>query len=1073
MNPTPMQPLSSNLPAEVWQRISRLPGDEAAGVVGPAYTQAKRCEGLAILINPSVRSAVAVVLGIRDAGGGCARTYLVDVNCNNLSFLLRELAKEKLADEVTLYHGRPADFFRDLPLLPGFLCIDDATAASDLMTISRYAPAGVPIVVLTRAGSPAFAQDRRGYLQRGFLEVVQDAGEALLLRSTNPSPRMGIVPSTNARLMLQGRLHERYFLSGTQAPAGHTPVADLTEHIRQDFSRQFPTVSGYGHWPQVNPEPADLPANMPGDKPWPKISIVTPSFNQGRYIEETILSVLNQGYPSVEHIIIDGGSTDETLAVLEKYRNNVAYAVSEADNGQSHAINKGMALATGEILTWLNSDDRLAPGALAAVALAFETSGADMVAGICRLYRDGECVQQHLTSCADGPLPLDDLLDLDGCWNAGQFFFQPEVMFTREFWLRAGGHVNDWLHYSMDYELWLRFAEAGARLHVIGRPVAWFRLHEQQKTHGTEHFQAELIVVRDGFLNTRERSPAVNVKAEYRQTPLRVTFLNDHGAFFGAGIAHARLARAVARAGNTVTMVSIIDRPKYGMETPEYTVESLLDRIAATCPDLVVVGNLHNAAVEPLLLNYLSDRFPTIVTMHDFWMLTGRCAYTGACEKYLTGCDDTCPTATEYPAMDPAKIADAWKKKQLLLQAEKRPVLLSNSSWVETFTRDTMRLRSLDGTHGPAVERFRLSFPLDVFRPRDRRSCRDSFQLPQDAFIVLFPASLQDSRKGGRTFLEALSHLDAPNFLVVTIGLICADVQTPLKLLQLGHVTDPYRIAQLFSAADVAAVPSSAEAFGQVCVETIACGTPVVGYPVPGVREALRDGITGLMAADTNPASLAAVVHQLYSRPDLRRDLSRWGRIYVENEWSEFSAYRQLFLAWRATGMAARLNLGRGIQFLPANPVVPAVTSVWKSKSSWVPGRGISWQAKSVAPGPDAFWYVCGPSATAEIFAETSGPHYILISYRPREPLQLKVRCNGVVLGTFSLPSGADDTGRMIELNARLEAGGNVLHFELSGSTLALTDICVEPAATSKRDELYGDSSPEHVLSSVWGHLER
>jgi hypothetical protein len=246
-------------------------------------------------------------------------------------------------------------------------------------------------------------------------------------------------------------------------------VADLTEEIRRDFSQRYSSVSGYGGWPHVNPEPFDLPATLPSHRDWPKISIVTPSFNQGRYIEETILSVLNQGYPNFEHIIVDGGSTDETLEI---------HVISEPDNGQSHAINKGMALATGQILTWLNSDDRLAPGALASIAMAFESSDVDMVAGICRLYRDGECVHQHLTACVDGPLPLENLLDLDGGWNAGQFFYQPEVMFTRELWLRAGGYVNDWLHYSMDYELWLRFAEAGAKLHVIGRPVAWFRLHE-------------------------------------------------------------------------------------------------------------------------------------------------------------------------------------------------------------------------------------------------------------------------------------------------------------------------------------------------------------------------------------------------------------------------------------------------------------------------------------------------------------------------------------------------------------------------------------------------------------------
>ncbi len=146
-----------------------------------------------------------------------------------------------------------------------------------------------------------------------------------------------------------------------------------------------------------------LPATLPGGKPWPKISVVTASYNQGRYIEETILSVANQKYPNVEHIIIDGGSTDETVSILERHRHRLAYCVSEKDRGQSHAITKGMAVATGDIVTWLNSDDMFAPGALAAAAMAFHTSGADMVAGICQLHRDGVICAQHLTSCADGP----------------------------------------------------------------------------------------------------------------------------------------------------------------------------------------------------------------------------------------------------------------------------------------------------------------------------------------------------------------------------------------------------------------------------------------------------------------------------------------------------------------------------------------------------------------------------------------------------------------------------------------------------------------------------------------------
>jgi glycosyltransferase involved in cell wall biosynthesis len=240
--------------------------------------------------------------------------------------------------------------------------------------------------------------------------------------------------------------------------------------------KNAPLIGWLRRW-RTKPE---LPPTLPSGRPWPRISIVTPTYNQGKYIEETILSVANQNYYNVEHIVIDGASDDETPSILERYAQELAYCESRPDRGQSHALNKGFARATGEILTWLNSDDRLAPGALASVALAHDLTGADLFAGICELFGEAGTIVSHLTSCASAPLSLEDFLD-EEFMGEGWSFYQPEVMFTRNLWERAGGCVDEGLHYVMDYDLWLRFAVAGARLQVIGRPIAQLRFHDQQK----------------------------------------------------------------------------------------------------------------------------------------------------------------------------------------------------------------------------------------------------------------------------------------------------------------------------------------------------------------------------------------------------------------------------------------------------------------------------------------------------------------------------------------------------------------------------------------------------------------
>lgn len=134
-------------------------------------------------------------------------------------------------------------------------------------------------------------------------------------------------------------------------------------------------------WPWTVESPRVPDTMSDGRLCWPRISIVTPSYNQARFIEETIRSILLQGYPDLEYIIIDGGSTDDTVAILRKYEKHLAYWVSEKDRGQSHAINKGMERISGDVWMYQNSDDLLSRGALAAVADRFADPSVSWVGG--------------------------------------------------------------------------------------------------------------------------------------------------------------------------------------------------------------------------------------------------------------------------------------------------------------------------------------------------------------------------------------------------------------------------------------------------------------------------------------------------------------------------------------------------------------------------------------------------------------------------------------------------------------------------------------------------------------------
>lgn len=220
---------------------------------------------------------------------------------------------------------------------------------------------------------------------------------------------------------------------------------------------------------------------------YPKITVVTPSYNQGQFLEETIVSVVGQQYPNLEYIVMDGGSTDNSVEVIRKYERHLAHWVSEKDGGQGAAINRGFGMATGDILCWLNSDDTYLPGALLHVAARLGAGRPELVFGNCLHVVEGEPVVVQGSDVRSWHETRDLLLT--------DYIIQPSSFWTREAW-RQAGPLDESLVYGFDWEWFVRARKAGVTFTPDDKYLSVYRIHGAHKSgSGGERRLRELAAI--------------------------------------------------------------------------------------------------------------------------------------------------------------------------------------------------------------------------------------------------------------------------------------------------------------------------------------------------------------------------------------------------------------------------------------------------------------------------------------------------------------------------------------------------------------------------------------------------
>lgn len=415
---------------------------------------------------------------------------------------------------------------------------------------------------------------------------------------------------------------------------------------------------------------------------------------------------------------------------------------------------------------------------------------------------------------------------------------------------------------------------------------------------------------------------------------MHVLMLSDLETQGGAAVAASRLAEGLCQAGQQVTrLVHLSDRREHDWKTVRLTANNghapslplrvvrrllpteqrqawderdvlrhLREKVTELRPDAINIHNLHAAAAHGWsleLADACAECAPTVWTLHDMWSFTGRCAYSYDCRKFLTGCDAACPTPSEYPALAPERIAGAWEQRRRLFKEHSHLAAVTPSRWL---AREATA--GLWGGH--RVEVIPYGLPLDVYKPVDRELAREALEIEAHGPVLLTAAqNLTERRKGGALLGEALTHLKHKPVTLVTLGGGKPNLERDGQHVHaLGFIDHERTKVLAYSAADLFVHAAPVDNLPNVVMEAIACGTPVVGFPIGGVPDMVRPGETGWLAQEVTGVALAAAIDAALDDVQGGVDLRPSCRTVAESDYDnvhQAQRYAELFRSLRST----------------------------------------------------------------------------------------------------------------------------------------------------------------------------